>query len=179
VEGTVAPSAPRHASPRAVALYLVGLRPALGSALLARQEWVRRMGVLMEDARRGNTSVVANGAGRLGAEFGSRFRDSLAALSGLTPPPSCAQCHRDATQWLARLVEGCDVLVRVGRTGTLIELRRAQELFAESRDHARAFNAEHARIMSELHARVRELRAQSPPASAPSQSTRRRTSRGA
>jgi hypothetical protein len=58
----VAPSAPRNASPRAVALYLVGLRPALGSALLARQEWVRRMGVLMEDARRGNTSVVATGA---------------------------------------------------------------------------------------------------------------------
>jgi hypothetical protein len=69
------------------------------------------------------------------------------------------------------------VLVRVGRTGTLTELRRAQELFAESRGHARAFNAEHARIMGDLQARVRELRAQAPPGSAPSQSSRRRSSR--
>jgi hypothetical protein len=172
----VATHATHPASPRAVAAYLVALRPALGGALIARQEWVRRMGVLMEDARRGNPATVANGAGRLGAEFGGRFRDSLAAIARLTPPPSCAIAHREATRWLDRLVEGCDVLVRVGRTGTMTELRRAQDLFADSRAHARGFNVEHTRLVVELRARVRELSAQPRPTSTAS-SARRRASR--
>jgi hypothetical protein len=156
----VASTAP--SSPRAIAAYLVALRPTLAASLLARQEWVRRMGVLMEDARRGNAATVAAGAGRLGGEFGARFRDGVAALSRLTPPPACAVCHRESMRWLERLVEGCDVLVRVGRTGALVELRRAQELFAESRGHARAFNIEHARVVGDLRARVRELRSLQP-----------------
>jgi hypothetical protein len=172
----VATAATHPASPRAVAAYLVGLRPALSGALLARQEWVRRMGALMEDARRGNPATVASGAGRLGAEFGGRFRESLAVLARLTPPPSCVEAHREATRWLDRLVEGCDVLVKVGRTGVMGELRHAQELFAESRAHAREFNIEHNRLVSDLRARVQVLRAQSKAATA-SKAKRRRPSR--
>jgi hypothetical protein len=173
----VAAPAAHPASPRAIAAYLVALRPALGGALLARQEWVRRMGALMEDARRGNPATVASGAGRLGAEFGGRFRESLVMLGRLAPPPACATAHREATRWLDSLVEGCDVLVRVGRTGALTELRRAQELFAESRAHARGFNVEHTRLVVELRARVRELRSQVRATTAHSRAARRQPTR--
>ena len=131
----------RSGSPRAVAQYLISLRGVLVGAVRTRQEWVRRIGVLVEDARRGTPAMVAASAGVIGREFGSRFREARVEAGRLTPPPTCVECHRAVGSWIDRMISASEILESVGRTGDLKELKGAQELFVESRHHARAFNA--------------------------------------
>ena len=140
----------RGGSPRAVAQYLSALRVVLVAAVGTRQEWVRRIGTLMEDARKGTKALVATSAGGIGRDFGVRFREARAELGRLTPTPSCVECHRSVASWIDQMIAASEVLELVGRTGDVKELRGAQERFAESRYHARAFNASYVAALSSL-----------------------------
>jgi hypothetical protein len=146
-----------RASPRAIAVYLLDARGVLIVALEARQLWIHRLGLLIEDAHRGNQVAITTGARRLGEEFGPRFRESRAALARSAPPRPAAACHMQLIGWLDALIEGCDILREVGQSGTLRDLRRAQAAFGVSRRHARGFNQEYARLVADLRRRVSEV----------------------
>ena len=137
------------ASPRAAADYLVALRPLLGEATAARRALVTSIGALAEDVRRSGP-MVAERAAAIGSERLETFHDLVGRLDSMAPPPSCHACHLTLGRWLHRLADCCDVLISVGNTGDVAQLRRAEALLAESREYARGFNAEHARLMAEL-----------------------------
>jgi hypothetical protein len=139
---------------RAVASYLVQLRRPLNKATQARKSWVHRIGVLMEDARRGNPLTITQSAGQIGRELGVTFREAREDLHRLTPPLGCNGVHTALDKWLDRLVASCDLLVEVARVGDMRRLRDTQALFAEGRRHAHQFNEEYARIVTELRTRV-------------------------
>src|SRR5438034_493811 len=102
---------------RAVAAYLVALRPVLTHATETRQVWVKRIGVLMADTVHGNPALTAQRAGEIGRDHGTAFRDAERALERLHPPPECTSCHVEVTRWLQKLVRACDVLAEIGRSG--------------------------------------------------------------
>ena len=141
-------------SAREVASYLVALRPILSSATEARRTWVKRIGVLMEDARKGNAGLVTRSAGSIGQDTVGTFRTGRARLEQMKAPKTCAECHRALALWLDKLVAACDLLIEVGRTGNLARIRETQQLLAESRAHAHHFNAEYARLVGDLRQRV-------------------------
>src|SRR5213595_2690389 len=101
---------------RAVAAYLVALRPILVTATQARQAWVKRIGVLMADMRMGNPQLIAQQAGQIGRDHGTSFREAERALDRLKPPVECSGCHGSLVAWLSKLTQSCDVLVDIGRT---------------------------------------------------------------
>ncbi|HEV8636510.1 MAG TPA: hypothetical protein VG370_20000 [Chloroflexota bacterium] len=144
----------RAPSARDLASYLVALRPILLGATEARRVWVRRIGVLMEDARRGDRAQVASAAGTMGRETLTTFRNSRLRVEQLRPPRGCGECHRALVQWLEKLITACELLAAVGRTGLLEGIHEAQEVLADSRIHAHRFNAEYGRLVGELRRRV-------------------------
>jgi hypothetical protein len=142
------------ASAREVAAYLVALRPILASATEARRTWVKRVGVLMEDARKGNGAQVARSAASIGHDTAGTFRHGRSRLELLKPPRGCGECHRALLLWLEKLVAACDLLIEVGHSGNLARIRETQELLTESRAHAHQFNGEYARLVGDLRQRV-------------------------
>ena len=140
---------------RGVATYLVSLRPVLRAATETRQIWVKRIGVLMADTRRGNRALIQQQAGQIGREHGNQFRDVQLMLDRLRVPRECSTCHQELGRWLAMLVQSCDVLAEIGRDGELKRLQDAQRCLTEARAHAHAFNAEYARLCDVLRDHVR------------------------
>jgi len=139
---------------RAVATYLVSLRPVLKSATETRQVWVKRIGLLMADTRHGNPALIQQQAGQIGREHGSAFRGAQAQLERLKPPRECSQCHQQLDSWLTKLVMSCDVLAEIGRGGNLKRLRETQSLLTDARAYAHAFNTEYARLCDALREHV-------------------------
>ena len=151
---------------RAVAAYLVGLRPILTSATHARQAWVKRIGLLMADTSRGNPQLIAQQAGQIGRDHGAAFRDAQRALDRLKPPIECSACHGSLVAWIEKLVQSCDVLTDIGRTGELRRMRETQSLLAEGRRYAQAFNDEYARLCQVLRDHVSAVKAKQAEAAA-------------
>ena len=145
-------------SARAIARYLIGLRPLLTDACAARNDWMRRLGLLIGESRSGNTLRIANGAGALGREFGERFRHTRSRIDLLRAPPECDVCHASVRAWTEALMGSCEALSQVGRTGQLGGLRVAQEKLSDARTQARRFNDEYARLTDELRQRVATAR---------------------
>src|SRR5207249_2928431 len=114
----------------------------LASATRSREAWVHRLGVLMDDARRGNPLSITQTAGAIGREHGTAFKQARQHVAGLRPPPTCAGAHRALERWLDKLIETCDLLVLVARDGDIRRLRETQALFGQGRRHAREFNDE-------------------------------------
>jgi hypothetical protein len=141
-------------SARDLASYLVALRPILAGATDARRLWVRRIGVVMADARQGDPLQAANAAGQMGRDSLTTFRDCRLRVERLKPPHGCAECQRALTHWLDKLIGACELLVTAGRNGQLRSIQEAQELLAESRFYAQRFNAEYARLLVQLRQRV-------------------------
>ncbi len=141
-------------SPRAVAAYLISLKPVLTGATDTRQQWVRRIGLLMADTRYGNATSLAHAAGAIGREHISSFRETRRNLDRLRPPPTCQTCHLALAGWIDRLVESSDVLIEIGQTLELKRLRETQDLLMEARTFARQFNAEYAGLVANLRALV-------------------------
>ena len=135
---------------KSIAEYLLAVRPVLQHAIAGREVWVRSIGVLMEDARKGNRAVVARDAVRIGGDRLAQFRDCRFRLSRLWPPSTCGACHNAATAWLDELIAVCKLLEDVGRSGDLVRLRHVDDMLAESRVQARTFNSEYARLTEEL-----------------------------
>ena len=144
---------------RAVAAYLVALRPILGHATQTRHAWVKRIGLLMADTRLGNPQLLTQQAGQIGRENGASFRDAQKALERLTPPSECADCHVTLSSWLSKLIQSCDVLAEIGRSGELKRMKETQHLLTEGRVHAQAFNDEYARLCQVLREHVSAVKA--------------------
>lgn len=147
-----------------IAQYLLAVRPILAHAIAGRQAWVRSIGVLMEDARKGHRMVVQRDAVRIGRERLVQFEECRERLARLWPPPSCMPCQRAAISWLDQLIAVCQLLADVGRCGDLTELCQVDDMLQESRAHAREFNAEYARLSEELRRLVAAARVGTRPA---------------
>jgi len=157
--GSRAPMPPVPASSaRAIARYLVGLRPVLGDACAARDEWGRRLGLLSQGAHSGDAPRLARGSGRLGRQFGELFRHTRSRIDLLSPPPECDVCHAAVRAWAHSLLGSCQALAEVGRSGQLDGLRVAQDRLADARSQAGRFNDEYGRLSRELRRRVQIAR---------------------
>jgi len=141
-------------SPRAVAVYLLQLRPLLTEAIALRRGLVRGIGRLLAAANEGHSLGVALAAGRVGGEHVGPFRQVQRGIGRLAPPPSCARCHRAVVGWLEAQIAACELLVEVRRSGALARLPETQWRLADGREQGRRFNAEYARLVADLRARV-------------------------
>jgi hypothetical protein len=141
-------------SPRAVALYLLAVRPRLREAIAARRELIRGIGRLLVAAGEGHTLGVAMTAGRVGGEHLAPFRQLRRGLDGFVVPPPCAAAHRALAGWLDAQIATCEIMVEVRATGAVARLPETQRRLAEGRAHGRRFNAEYARLVSDLRREV-------------------------
>lgn len=151
------PTAKREAtaSPREVARYLGQLRPLLLTVMHDRQEWLRLVGMLIEEARTGTRPAIAQHAGRIGRDQIGSFAESRLQLDGLQVPATCQECHAAVARWLDTLTASCEVLIDVGFTGRLERIKQTQALLAEGRAHARQFNRAQAELIADLRARLK------------------------
>jgi hypothetical protein len=145
-------------SGRAIARYLVGLRPVLGDACATRDEWVGGLGLLIQDAQSGDVAGAARQAGKLGHELGQRFQQTRSRIDLLSPPPECDDCHAAVRAWADSLSTSCAALADMGRDGQLDRLREARDRLAEARSLAGRFNDEQARLSQGLRRRVQLAR---------------------
>lgn len=166
-------------SPRAVAIFLTSVKPFLNEVTHSRAQWIRDIGVLLEDARRQHSSVVAQGATRVGRAQVVIFREARGRIAAIGPPTDCEVIHRAVLNWLDKQIMACDVMVDVGLRGDLPRLREVQGLLAEGRFHAQKFNDEFVRLVALVRAATRQsaTRARANRASSESGRSRRRGSR--
>ena len=144
------PSSP----PRDVVGYLLALRPIMQATTEQRRDWIRDVGLLIEESRTGDPITLARKAGRLGHTQIVAFRESRLQLSHLIPPPSCYQIHEAVAGWLDEHVRACESLIRAEQNRSLRPLREAQEQLGDARRHSQRFNDEYTRIVAELRQRV-------------------------
>ena len=149
-----------QSSPRAVASYLIQLRPYLSEASGARQAMIRSLTGLADDIRRGGPFVPER-AHVIGRERIVTFFTVRDKIAQLTVPPACESCHLTLGRWLDRLIDCCEVVSIVGRTGDVTYLHQAQALLLEAREYARGFNDEYGRIVQELRNSVDQVTYQS------------------
>ena len=140
-------------SPRATASYLIQLRPYLSEASGARQAMIRSLTSLADDIRRGGIFVPER-ANVIGRERIATFFEVRDRVAELTVPPSCEACHLTLGRWLDRLIDCCEMVQLVGRTGDVTYLHQAQALLMEAREYARGFNDEYGRIVQKLRSAV-------------------------
>ena len=144
-------------SPRAAAVYLLALRPLLATISGGRRALVRSIKELIEDAHRDGPffkhRALAIGNSRL-AFFGEARRQ----FEAIAPPPSCRDVHRTLGRYLDRLLAASNVMVTVGVTGDIADLRRAQARLEQAAALARQFNEEHERLLEVLRGLVHDAR---------------------
>ena len=145
---------PRVASPRAIADYLLAMRPILVDAVEARRLFIRQLGMLMEEARHGGRAAVTQSAGRIGREQAPVFQQLRNRVERLRAPVGCEECQRAVGLWVDKQSEACAVMERVGMSGDPGKLRDAQRLLGEARAYAHRFNDEYARLAADLRRRV-------------------------
>lgn len=141
-------------SPRDIVNYLLHLRPVLQRTTQVRRDWIRDVGLLIEESRTGDPVSLARAAGRLGHGAIPLFREARLQVSQLRPPPECGAMHESVLQWLQEHLSACDALVRAEQGHNLRPVREAQERLADGRWHSQRFNAEYARLVKELRDRV-------------------------
>jgi hypothetical protein len=147
-------SAESVAGPRRVAAYLRELRPVLSAPRLARRDWIRDVGLLIEEARTGDPITLSRTAGQYGHNGITIFREARRRLSDLDPPPECQALHQAIGEWIGQHVEACEVLIRISDQRTLRPLRDVQERLAEGRAWAGRFNGEYLTVVEDLRNRV-------------------------
>lgn len=141
-------------TPRAAAEYLKWLRPIVREGIESRRGFVREIGLVVNEARKGQDSLVAQMAGRVGRDTMPTFRELQARLLHQPPPERCQPCFDAVSTWLTSHVQACDVLVEVGASGTLRRLKEAHEFLAEGRRAAQRFNFAYHDLVLELRAIV-------------------------
>jgi hypothetical protein len=142
-------------SARAIATYLVSVRPLLQEVTDSRRAFIRHIGLLMEEARQASRAVVVQAAGRIGRDEGAGFRSLLAQIDGIAPPAGCEPCHSALVRWVELHLAACSVMVDVGTSGDLARLRETQQLLGNARLEAQRFNGEYGRLVTEVRQRVR------------------------
>lgn len=144
-------------TPRAAAVYLLALRPLLATISGGRRALVRSVKELVEDARRDGPyfkhRALAIGNGRM-----AFFGEARKQFEAIPPPPSCRDVHRTLGRYLDRLMSAANVMVTVGVTGELADLRRAHANLQEAAQFGRQFNEEHERLLEVLRGLVDDAR---------------------
>lgn len=120
---------------------------------------MRRIGILMEDARRGNATALTASASSTGRDYVNIFRSARERVDRITPPRGCSECHRALARWLDKLIAACELLVEVGISGNVSRIRETQGILAEGRVHATRFNEEYAGLIKDLREKVATLSA--------------------
>jgi hypothetical protein len=143
-----------QSTPKAVAGYLLAVRPMVGTAAETRRTFIRDLGRLLQQIKLGDNQLLAKATGQLGAEGRAAFRDVGLAMEGLRPPPACSDCHDAVQGWVQMHVAACEVMIEVGQSADLKGLREAQGLLAEGRHFARRFNAEYGALAAALRQRA-------------------------
>jgi hypothetical protein len=143
-----------RSAPREIARYLRDLRPILSAPRLARRDWIRDLGLLIEEARTGDPIAISRQAGRHGRDVIPVFREARRRLAELHPPPECEALHNAIEQWIVQHVEACEALIHTEEQRTLRGLREVQERLAEGRAWAQRFNAEYALVLDDLRGQI-------------------------
>ncbi len=149
-----APMSEPGSPPRDVVAYLLQLRPIMQATIAQRREWIRAVGLLIEEARTGDPIALARRAGQLGHGQIVAFREARLQMTHLVPPPSCYTLHEAVVGWLDKHVDACEGLIRAEQMRSLRPLREVQEKLGDARQHSQRFNDEYARIVAELRQRV-------------------------
>src|SRR5438552_16144367 len=102
----VAPARP-GGSARAIATYLVSVRPLLQEITESRRTFIRHIGLLMEEARHAGRGTVVQAAGRIGRDEGATFRSLRAQLDRLEPPAACEVAHASIVRWVELHLAAC------------------------------------------------------------------------
>jgi hypothetical protein len=134
-------------TPRADVTYLHEIRPLIAGVMQARRVWVREIGLLLEEARHTTPPAVAATAGEIGRTHLPELQMARASLLAHTPPRDCLPAHLAATGWLDAQIAAFEVMLDVGATGQVGQLRRVQPALAEGRRHAHRFNEEFVRVV--------------------------------
>ncbi|HEY3109649.1 MAG TPA: hypothetical protein VGL23_12895 [Chloroflexota bacterium] len=148
------PSARGPSTGRQIARYLRDLRPVLTAPRLARREWIREVGLLIDDARTGDPIALARRAGRQGREAVPIFREARRRLDDLSPPPECQALHDATGRWITLHVEACEALIRTEQQRAPRPLREVHERLVLARAQAQRFKEEYARLVEQLRAQV-------------------------
>ena len=140
--------------PRDVVTYLLGLRPVVQATTEQRRDWIRDVGLLIEEARTADPISIARRAGQLGHNQIGPFRESRAQVAHMVPPPSCVELQQSVAGWIEKHVEACESLIRAEQMRSVRPLREAQEQLGDARRHSQRFNEEYTRVVAELRERV-------------------------
>jgi hypothetical protein len=149
---------PAQATPRAIAGFLVTLKPMVARAVEIRASWIKELGLLFAEVQHGNPSQVTARAGRLGREHVGAFREVQTAVDRLAPPEGCQEIFASVLIWTDALVKACEALIEVGNSGQLAGMQIVQRNVTEARHAARRFNSEYNRLLTELRVAVRSAR---------------------
>ncbi|HEV8638957.1 MAG TPA: hypothetical protein VG370_32515 [Chloroflexota bacterium] len=144
-------------SPRAAAVYLLALRPMLGTISGGRRALVRSLRDLAEDARRGGP-LVRERALTIGNERLAFFQEARRQFEAIAPPPPGRAIHAGLAQWFDRMMAACNGVVTFGITGQVADLRRAGRYLEEAATHAHEFNEEHRRLVALMRGLVEDRR---------------------
>jgi hypothetical protein len=135
---------------RAIVAYLRELRPILSAPRGVRRDWIRDVGLIIEESRAGDPIALARRAGRLGHNVQPVFRESRRRLAEVAPPPECMALHEAIGVWIERHLTACEALIRADDQRSLRPLRDVQEQLGEARVSAGRFNAEYLRLADEV-----------------------------
>jgi hypothetical protein len=149
-----------RSTPVVVVTYLRALRPDIARVTESRQLFIRRIGLLMEQVRQGDTAGFGEAAGAAGREAAADFRYARAALAARPAPPVCEGCLDAALTWIDMLIAAADVLAEIGMLDEPARLREVQALLAEGRAFSNRFRAQYEMIVQQLraHAPLRRTR---------------------
>lgn len=137
-----------------IAAYLRELRPVLTAPRTMRREWIRDVGLLIEESRTGDPISLSGQAGRFGHNTLPVFREARRRLGELEPPPECQPLHDAIGNWIDQHIQACEHLIRAQELRTLRPLRDVQERLAEGRAWAGRFNQEYTHLVDDLRRRV-------------------------
>jgi hypothetical protein len=158
----VAPSARPAAAPaadlRARVAYLKAIRALMAEASDSRKTWIRRVGVLIVDARTGPPGEIAPAAGLCGAEQRSAFASVRERVSALDVPPGCEECGDAFLAWLDKHLLACPILTEIAQSQDVLGLRSVQRVLAEARADGAAFSGAYAALVAPLRARAAAAR---------------------
>lgn len=153
------PASERPPSPlRQTVEYLRTVRGLVNEANAERQPWLRRVGLLIRDAQRGEPETAEH-ARQAGVEQLPGFEHFRARLARLEPPPLCDSCHSAAASWLDKHIAACEALIEIGASGDLHRLRVAHGLLAEARVDLRRFSSDLGGLAAGLRAHAEQVKA--------------------
>jgi hypothetical protein len=141
-------------TPTAVAGYLRAVRASVARVTASRQQFIRRIGLLMVRVRQDDTDGFDEAASEIGREAAAAFRYVRAEVAARPTPAVCEGCHEALLTWIDMLIASADVTAEIGMLDDPTRLREVQALLAEGRLFADRFRAQYERLVAHLRAQL-------------------------